>query len=419
MKKKRNEHNRYGFVCILLVLVGVFFGLVSLLKEANVSSTEGNETTVPETSIPETTVPETTAPQDKLSEAELLLNQMTQWEKIGQLFIVRPEMLVLTQPGTTENEAGFKSVTSLMEKALKDYPVGGIAMFNRNLQSPTQIKKFNADLQAISKVPLFVAIDEEGGAVSRIANNKAFNVPTYESVAAVGATADAGKAKQMGSTIGAYLWEYGFNMDFAPVADVYTNPQNTVIGNRAFSSDPQIVAKMAEAMAEGLRSQNITPVFKHFPGHGDTAQDSHYELAVSYKTLDEMVRCEWLPFMEATDQDFVMLAHVAAPKITGDMLPATLSYKLVTECLRGKCGFEGLIITDSFAMDAIKNTYGVGEAAVMAFQAGCDMVLMPEDVKACFDAVEKALDNGVLTQQWLDATVLRILEFKIYQRIVD
>ena len=206
-------------------------------------------------------------------------------------------------------------------------------------------------------------------------------------------------------------------MDFAPVADVYTNPQNTVIGDRAFSSDAKTVAKMAEAMAQGLCSQGITPVYKHFPGHGDTAQDSHYELAVSNKTLDEMMQNEWLPFMKATDKDLVMLAHVAAPKITGDMTPATLSYKLVTKCLRQKCGFSGLIITDSFAMDAIKNTYGVGEAAVLAFKAGCDIVLMPEDVKACFEAVESALKNGTLTQQWLDSTVLRVLEFKLQQGI--
>ncbi len=416
MKEKQNSHNRHILIgtaiCILMVIIAAIFVCFALLSCSNTDLQDGGETVNPEITEPDTTVPETTAPEEELSEAEQLLLGMTQWEKIGQLFIVRPEMLVLTQPGTTENEAGFKTVTDLIEKSFAEYPVGGIVMFNRNLQSPNQITKLNADLQQLSKIPLFIAIDEEGGKVSRIANHKAFSVTKYSTVSAVGKTGDTNKAEQMGVTIGTYLQKYGFNMNFAPVADVYTNPKNTVIGDRAFSSNAQTVAKMAVAMARGLRSQSITPVYKHFPGHGDTAQDSHYELAVSYKTLEEMMSCEWLPFMEATDQDLVMLAHVAAPNITGDMTPATLSYKLVTECLRQKCGFSGLVITDSFAMDAIKNTYGVGEAAVLAFQAGCDIVLMPEDVKACFEAVQTALNNGTLTQQWLDDTVLRILEFK-------
>ena len=407
--------------CVLIVVIAAILVLFALLSRPN-ELPDSEETTIPAFTEegftePDSTEPDPTEPEEELPDAQTLLAGMTQWEKIGQLFVVRPEMLVLTQPGTTENEAGFKTVTTLLEKSLAQYPVGGFAMFNRNLQSPSQITKFNADLQNLSKIPLFIAIDEEGGRVSRIANNKAFSVTKYDSVAAVGATGDAAKAQIMGSTIGAYLKKYGFNMDFAPVADVYTNPQNTVIGDRAFSSDAKTVAKMAEAMAQGLCSQGITPVYKHFPGHGDTAQDSHYELAVSNKTLDEMMQNEWLPFMKATDKDLVMLAHVAAPKITGDMTPATLSYKLVTKCLRQKCGFSGLIITDSFAMDAIKNTYGVGEAAVLAFKAGCDIVLMPEDVKACFEAVESALKNGTLTQQWLDSTVLRILEFKLQQGI--
>lgn len=422
MDKKRKGYLAFVYGGVLLILLGVFIVLSVLLfsndeasqqlgapQSTTVPNTIASETTMPDLTEPPTTEPPTTEP----SEAEKLLLQMTRWEKIGQLFMVRPEMLVLTQPGTTENKSGFKTVTALMKEALAEYPVGGFALFNRNLQSPSQIKKFNADLQAASKIPLFIAIDEEGGRIARIANNKGFSVKKYNSAAAVGATGNSANALEMGKTIGAYLKNYGFNMNFAPVADVYTNPKNTVIGDRAFSGNPTVVAKMAAAMAQGLRQKGITPVYKHFPGHGDTAEDSHYEIAVSNKTLDEMMACEWLPFCNATEDDLVMLAHVTAPKITGDMTPATLSYKLVTECLRTKCGFSGLIITDSFAMDAIKNTYGVGEAAVMAFQAGCDIVLMPEDVKACFEAVEQALDNGELTENWLDNTVLRILAFKL------
>lgn len=411
MKEKQKSHHRHiliGTVFLVLSLIGAAnFVLFPLLSTPDTHLQSGEKITDPEPAEPEPT-----APEKALAEAQRLLAAMTQWEKIGQLFVVQPEMLTKTQPGA-EEETGCKAVTQLLENALAEYPVGGIAMFSRNLYSPAQITKFNADLQLLSKIPLFIAVDEEGGRVARIANQNGFSVPRYESAAAVGATGDVRKAKEMGSTIGAYLRAYGFNMNFAPVADVYTNPENTVIGDRAFSSDAQTAAKMAAAMAGGLRSQNITPVYKHFPGHGDTAQDSHYELAVTYKTLDEMMESEWLPFRKATGQDLVMLGHMAAPNITGDMIPATLSYKLVTECLRQKCGFSGLIITDSFVMDAIVKSYDAGDAAVMAFQAGCDIVLMPEDLKACFGAVETALRDGRLTEQWLNDTVLRILEFKL------
>ncbi|MBE6944358.1 MAG: glycoside hydrolase family 3 protein [Ruminococcaceae bacterium] len=412
MKEKTKKSNHQIFIrtafCVLAVISAVFFVCCALLPTRDPHLSGGEKITEPDGAETNPTVPEET-----LSEAQRLLEAMTQWEKIGQLFVVQPEMLEHTQPGATEGETGCKAVTQQLENALARYPVGGIAMFAQNLQSPQQITKFNQDLQQLSKIPLFIAIDEEGGAVARIANHNGFSVPRYKSAAAVGATGDTSNAEEMGGTIGMYLREYGFNMNFAPVADVYTNPQNTVIGNRAFSSDAQTASNMASAMAQGLRNQNITPVFKHFPGHGDTAQDSHYELAVTYKTLDEMMECEWLPFKDATNQDFVMLGHVAAPNITGDMTPATMSYQLVTECLRQKCGFSGLIITDSFVMDTILKNYASGEAAVMAFQAGCDIVLMPEDLDACFLAVESALENGNLTEKWLDDTVLRILEFKL------
>jgi beta-N-acetylhexosaminidase len=169
---------------------------------------------------------------------------------------------------------------------------------------------------------------------------------------------------------------------------------------------------MAAAFAAGLREQGICPTFKHFPGHGDTAQDSHSGLAVSYKTREELEICEWIPFREATSGDLVMTAHVALPEITGDMTPATLSREIVTGILREELGFAGLIITDAMNMGAIVETYGSAEAAVAALRAGCDIILMPENLPEAFDAVIAALEDGRLTEEWLDDTVRRILEFK-------
>ena len=361
----------------------------------------------PETSaapaIPETTAPpETSLPPDPMDQ---LLESLTLEQKVGQLFIVEPERLL----GTVEP---VTSMTEALEDALTQYPVGGIILFSNNIVSPAQISELNRSLRDASPLAPFLAVDEEGGIVARLARNDAFDLPTYESAGAVGASGNPEDALQMGRTIGAYLQQYGFNLNFAPVADVNTSPHNPVIGTRAFSSDPEIAAQMAAAFAAGLRENQICATFKHFPGHGDTAQDSHTSLAVSYRTREEQEHCEWLPFREALSLDLVMTAHVALPNVTGNMTPATLSREIVTGILREELGFGGLIITDAMNMGAIVEGYGSAEAAVAAFQAGCDIVLMPESLPEAFNAVITALEDGRLSMEWLDTTVRRILEFK-------
>lgn len=356
------------------------------------------ESVVPEASaaaVPE----ETTQPPDPL---ELLLADMTLEEKVGQLFLVAPEQL-LPKVGP------ITAVSGALGEAMAQYPVGGIILFGDNILSPAQLEAFNQELRLSCDIAPFLAVDEEGGIVARLANNAAFDLPRYPNAAAIGTEADA---LEMGGTIGAYLRQYEFNLDFAPVADVNTNPYNPVIGSRAFSSDPEVAARMAAAFTAGLNEHGIIGCYKHFPGHGDTAQDSHSGLAVTYKTRQEMEGCEWLPFREAGSADFVMVGHIAVPEITGDRLPATLSYVLVTEILKGDLGFTGLVITDAMNMGAITKDYSAGEAAVAALAAGCDIILMPKNLPEAFDAVIAALESGTLTTQWLDATVRRILEFK-------
>ena len=361
------------------------------------------ETTIPVTTVPETTVPPTTQPPDP---TELLLSTMTLREKVGQLFIVRPESL-------TGGAEGYTQVTDGMEAALERYPVGGFALFGENITGPDQLTAFNAALREASVIDPFLSVDEEGGLVARLANHAAFDLPRYRNAASVGSSGDPRDALLMGDTIGGYLREYGFNMDFAPVADVNTNPYNPVIGSRAFSSDPTLAAQMAGAMADGLRQQGIVPVFKHFPGHGDTAEDSHAGLAVTYKTEEEMASCEWLPFLEAGPLECVMVAHVAAPELTGDMTPATMSYGIVTGILREKLGFQGLVITDSLEMGAVTDSYTPGQAALAALNAGCDILLMPADLAEAFEAVVSAVENGEYPVERLDETVMRILKFKM------
>ena len=373
---------------------------------------EAPETTVPlQTETPETTTPETTAPPttEAPDPAEALLASMTLREKVGQLFIVRPEAL-----------AGEKTVlTDATAAALERYPVGGFALFAENISDPVQLKGLNAALTDACGIAPFLAVDEEGGSVARIGNHDAFDVPRYRSAASVGSSGDPRDALLMGDAIGGYLAEYGFNMDFAPVADVNTNPNNPVIGSRAFSSDPETAAQMAGAMADGLRQNGVIPVYKHFPGHGDTAQDSHVGLAVTHKTEEQMLECEWLPFLEAGPLECVMVAHVAAPELTGDMTPATMSHEIVTGILREKLSFSGLVITDSLEMGAVTEAYTSGEAALAALKAGCDILLMPVDLAEAFEAVLAAVENGEYPVEELDGTVLRILRFKMESGILS
>lgn len=337
---------------------------------------------------------------------------LTPEEKIGQLFIIRPDALDLTLSQETINDAkadGVTMLTDAMRETLQAYPVGGICQFGKNITDPEQLAQFNADLQAASRTPLFIAVDEEGGAVARLANHPAFDLPQYESAAAVGASGDPADACAMGQTIGAYLKEYGFNMDFAPDADVNTNPDNPIIGTRAFSSDAATAAEMAAAAADGLRTGGILPTLKHFPGHGDTAEDSHTALAVTYKTLDELQACELLPFAADTGLHAVMVGHIAAPNVTGDGTPATLSPQLVALIPDAE---NTLIVTDSLAMDAITAAYTPGEAAVQALKAGCDVLLMPNSLPEAYAAVLEAVQNGTISEERLDRSVNKILLYK-------
>lgn len=401
----RKRGRRYG--AALLALSG-------LLCACAVGPAQSSVTSTSQQAVAE----EPTAP----STVEELLQQMTPRQKVGQLFMVRPDALDLSVPQEEiddDKADGVQSMTEEMCRALEAYPVGGICQFGKNIKAPQQILAFNEALQAASAIPLLISVDEEGGSVARLANNPAFALPQYESAFSVGTSGDADEALQMGKTIGKYLKEYGFNMDFAPVADVWTNPENTVIGKRAFSRDAGTVAQMARAMAQGLQSEGILPTFKHFPGHGDTAEDSHSGLAHTEKTKAEMLTCELLPFVQGKDESqtaprAVMVGHIAAPALGTGETPASLSHSVVTELLREEllAGEDVLVITDSLAMGAVTEQYSPGEAAIEAFLAGNDLLLMPAGLEEAFDAVLGAVQEGRIPEERLDESVARILRFK-------
>lgn len=363
------------------------------------------------------TQPETTTDteEDNTDNAEntvYTVDMLTLEQKVGQLFIVRPDALDTTQSlyeVSSSDSEGRIVLTDTMIRTLEQYPVGGVCFFSKNISTPDLLKLFTDDLQSVSEIPLFLTVDEEGGLVARLANNEAFDLPQYSSAADVAASGNAEDAKDMGQTIGGYLKEYGFNMDFAPDADVNTNPDNPIIGTRAFSSDAETAAQMVAAAAEGFRESGILPTLKHFPGHGDTAEDSHTSLAVTYKTLDELEACEFLPFESDTGMHAVMVGHIAAPNITGNDLPATLSEEMIDRIPNKE---NTLIITDSLEMQAISDAYSSGEAAVLAFEAGCDILLMPMDLSEAYNAILEAVRTGRISEERLDESVSKILAYK-------
>lgn len=339
---------------------------------------------------------------------EAKLTTMTLREKVGQLFWVRPETLDFSL------NPEKKTLTQTMRQNLEQYPVGGIAVFKKNIQDENQLSSLIADFQSASKIPMIVAVDEEGGAVARLANHEAFSLPKYTSARDIGKTGDPEQARQMGRTIGGYLRFYGFNLDFALVADVDSNPANPVIGRRAYSTDAQQTAQMVAAAVEGFHEAGMLCTVKHFPGHGDTGQDSHYGTATSYKTWEEMKAMEMLPFEAgiAAGADVVMTAHITTPNATTDGLPASLFYTMITERLRGELGFQGVIVTDALEMNAIKNHFTPAESAVAALRAGVDVLLMPSDLRAAFDGVVQAVEDGTLSEERLNESVRRILTLK-------
>ena len=347
-------------------------------------------------------------------EAAVQTSDLTLEQKVGQLFIVRPDALN-PEAYTPEqcNDVKAEGVTEINDDIranIKKYQVGGVCQFGKNILNPEQIAQFNADLQAASDIPMFIAVDEEGGRVARLANTDTFDLPKYESAAAVGAEgADAAYA--MGHTIGQYVREYGFNIDFAPDADVNTNPDNPIIGTRAFSSDAAQAAELAKAAGQGIADAGVIPTFKHFPGHGDTAEDSHTGFAYSYRTLEEIEGCELLPFAAAAEVSphAIMVAHISMPNVTGDDTPATLSEKIVSLIPDAE---NTLIITDALAMQAITDAYSSGEAAIKAFQAGCDILLMPYDFAEAYEAVLAACQDGTISTERLDRSVEKILSYK-------
>jgi beta-N-acetylhexosaminidase len=361
--------------------------------------------------------------ETQVDDVELQLQRMTLREKVGQLFYVRPEVLDTTihyghtggiDASTVDlTKIKLQAVNAMMLAVNRNYPVGGIILYAHNINDEAQLAAFVSQIRALNGSPL-LCIDEEGGRVARIGKNANFNVEKFESMDSIGQTGSPANAYYCGNTIGTYLHRYGFDIDFAPVADVNTNPENIVIGKRAFSSDPAVAAPMVTNYLQGLKDAGVTGCIKHFPGHGDTKADTHYGYAQSTKTWAEMVNCEMVTFKAgiAWGCQLIMTAHIAAPNVTGTEQPATMSSVILQDKLRGELGYQNVIVTDAMEMGAITQQYNSAEAAVGCILAGVDIVLGPQNFIEAFDAVIAAVENGTISEKRIDQSVRRILKLK-------
>ena len=330
------------------------------------------------------------------------IGAMTLEQKVAQLFIVTPEALV-------EGVSQVTQAGDMTREGVTAHPVGGIVYFAQNLLDPEQtttmlanVKQFYADA---GNVAPFIAVDEEGGTVVRVADNEAFGAQDV---------GDTEAAKRAAEQIADYLMPLGFNLDFAPVADVVDPLRSDTMGLRSLSSDAAVAADMVRAEVEGFRDKKMLCCAKHFPGIGAAAGDSHEGAITIEATNEELETVDLVPFRAAIEAGvpMIMVGHVSLPSIVGDSTPAPLSSAVVQGMLRDSLGYTGIIVTDSLSMGAITDYYTPAEAAVAALKAGCDIPLMPERLDEAYQGVLSAVQVGELTEERLDESLTRILTAK-------
>lgn len=401
-------------IIVLMVVTGIVFLVGRFLMVDKAPAEPIAETEQPTESVVETEIvemPEVPAVDPIVEQAAEIVAGMTLEDKVAQMFVITPDALT-----------GYSGVTAAgdtTKEAYQNRPVGGIVYMSGNLTDQEQTATMLENMQTIATectgLPVFLCVDEEGGDVARIASNSAFGVENVGDMASIGASGDPQNAYTAGNTIGTYLAELGFNVDFAPVADVLTNADNTVIGDRSFGADAQTVAGMVTSELQGLSAAGVYGTVKHFPGHGGTTEDSHEGAATTERTLEELVAEEFVPFQSAIDAGvpFVMVGHISAPNVTGDNTPASLSKIMITDVLRTQMGYDGIVITDAMNMKAITEYYNSDKAAILAVSAGADMILMPADYESAYRGLLAAVEDGTITEERIDESVNRIVKAKL------
>ena len=354
-------------------------------------------------------------------EAEALLegpySKMTLEERVDQLFILTPEMLTGEDAVTSDEEQGVTYARGGTKDAILKNPVGGLVYTRSNLvgeESTVNLLSNTRGFYEEANLPTpFLCVTEEGGSVTSIGGRtQRYNAEAIPDMAEYGASEDPNRATRVGNYIGSYLAPLGFNMNFAPVADVLTNQDNTSVALRSFGGNAEVVKSMVEANSDALITKGVVPVWKHFPNLGATTGDANEVVAVNDRSKEDLMSSDLLPYVDAKEKaPAIMVSHIALSQVDGDR-PATFSKAIVTDLLRGELGYDGLIITDALSKKVVTDMYDPGEAAVAAITAGCDMILMPADFEVARTAVLHAIEEGSITEVRLNESVARILKVK-------
>lgn len=345
--------------------------------------------------------------EELVDDIRLQIDEMSLEEKIGQLVLVGME--------------GYEVNNNIME-LIKSYHVGGVILYGKNVKDSNQLLYLINSLKesnSANKVPLFISVDEEGGVVSRNPND----VKKLPTVRSIGRTKDRNLAFAAGKLLGQTVKAFGYNMNFAPVLDIDSNPLNPIIGNRSFGNTEDIVSTMGIEMLNGMKEEGVIPVIKHFPGHGDTTVDSHIGLPVVTHDWERIKTFEIMPFKKAIDNgaDVVMVAHILLSQIDPEY-PASMSNIVMNHILRDDLKFGGVVITDDMTMGAIEKNYNIGDAAVKSIKAGADILLVGhgyEKAKDVLDAIKGASDQGSISIDRIDESVYRILKLKKKYNLKD
>lgn len=329
-----------------------------------------------------------------------MMSNMTTDEKIAQM------MIVYYRNSYMDNT---------LKKTLEEVKPGGFILFNENITTYENTLKLIKEIKKSNEIPMFIAIDEEGGNVQRLLALTDKEVTDIPYMQEVGNKDDVNLTYDIGKLIAEELRVFGINMDFAPVIDVYSNTDNKVIGKRSFGSTEELVSRHGISLAKGLTDNNVIAVYKHFPGHGNTEVDSHIDLPIVNKTKDELMKSDLVPFIDAIENDanVIMIGHLAVPNITKDNVPASLSKTLITDFLKGELKYDGLVVTDALDMKALTNYYSDDEICGKAVEAGVDILLMPSSSRKCLKSVKDALKDGKITEERIDESVRKILRLKI------
>ena len=418
-RKRRIRNQILAYVFLVIILAAATVGGYYLAKDLQAkraleqqqsqeSQSKLEEILASEESI--ATTPEPTpevvviSPEEKFEQTlDEMIAEIPLEDKVAGLFIVTPEAITGVNTAVMAGDG--------TRKALEKYAVGGLIYFKKNIESAEQIREMLTNTQAFAQYPLFLAVDEEGGKVARLSD-----AGIYENVGSaseIGATGDTNNAYRAGVTIGSNLSALGFNVDFAPVADV-ANVSGSVMKERSYGSDAATVAGFVTAMMQGLEENGVTGCMKHFPGIGCTTDDTHNGLAFSDRTEEQFKSEELAVFQAGIDAGagMIMVGHMSVPNLTGNNDPCIFSEKLITDILRREMGYDGVIITDALNMGAIANYYGADEAAIMALRAGCDMLLMPESFEKAYGSVLQAVLDGTISEERIDDSLKRIYRIK-------